>query len=42
MLTEKIQAFEEKPLPVRLCPPEFPHGSVTHRTPASAVTGAAE
>jgi len=42
MLTEKPQTFEEKPLPVRLCPPKVLHGPVTNRNQASAVRGTAE
>jgi hypothetical protein len=37
--TEKIEATEEKPVPVPLCPPQIPHGLTRDRTRASAVGG---
>jgi hypothetical protein len=35
----KTEVLGEKPVPVPLCPPQFPHGLTRHRTRASAVRG---
>jgi hypothetical protein len=36
---EKPKYSGEKPVPVRLCPPQIPYGLSRHRTRASAVRG---
>jgi hypothetical protein len=39
ILTGETEELGEKPVPVRLCPPQIPHGLTRARTRASVVRG---